>query len=208
MQGSWNNDAAYYRCMFLSQYAAKNKIRHPRAVYLREGLIVPGLDDWLSRLFRPGELPRTVRDLEQAQDGDLDDAVAAQARREVADCDAKLRQHRAALEAGADPQIVTGWMAETQAQRAIAESRLSPGPQRPRLTREEITQRLAAIGDVTSELARADPVEKASLYGQLGLSLTYHPDAGRVDVKARPLSDMYVKRCPRGDLNPHALLGH
>jgi hypothetical protein len=131
----------------------------------------------------------------------LDDAVAAQARREIADCDAKLRQHRAALEAGADPQIVTGWMAETQAQRAIAESRLSPGPQRSRLTREEITQRLAAIGDVTSELATADPADKASLYGQLGLSLTYHPDAGRGDVEARPLSVMYVKECLRSDTN-------
>jgi site-specific DNA recombinase len=108
MQGSWNNDAAYYRCKFLAQYAAKNKIRHPRAVYLRENLIVPGIDDWLGRLFRPGELPRTVRDLVQAQDGDLDDAVATQARHEITDCDAKLRQHRAALEAGADPAIVTG----------------------------------------------------------------------------------------------------
>lgn len=26
--GSWNNDAAYYRCVFLNQYAAKNKIDH------------------------------------------------------------------------------------------------------------------------------------------------------------------------------------
>lgn len=94
---------------------------------------------------------------------------------------------------------MTGWIAETQAQRTIAESRLSRGPQLPRLTREEITQRLATIGDVTSKLAAADPADKASLYGQLGLSLTFHPDAGRVDVKARPLSVMYVKRCPRGD---------
>jgi site-specific DNA recombinase len=61
-----------------------------------------------------------------AQNGDLDDAVAAQARREIADCDAKLRQHRAALEAGSDPQIVTGWMAETQAQRAIARIEAEP----------------------------------------------------------------------------------
>jgi site-specific DNA recombinase len=28
-QGSWNNDAAYCRCVFLSQYAAANKIDHP-----------------------------------------------------------------------------------------------------------------------------------------------------------------------------------
>jgi site-specific DNA recombinase len=29
MQGSWNNHAAYYRCMFLSEYAAANKVDHP-----------------------------------------------------------------------------------------------------------------------------------------------------------------------------------
>ena len=48
MQGSWNNGAAYYRCVFLSQYAAKNKISHPRSVYLREDQILPRLDDWLT----------------------------------------------------------------------------------------------------------------------------------------------------------------
>jgi site-specific DNA recombinase len=35
MQASWNNDAADYRCVFLREYAAKNKISHSRAVYLR-----------------------------------------------------------------------------------------------------------------------------------------------------------------------------
>jgi site-specific DNA recombinase len=202
MQGSWNNDAAYYRCMFLSHYAAKNKISHPRAVYLREGLIVPGLDDWLGGLFRPGQLARTVRLLEQAQDADIDDAVTAEARRDIVGCDAKLRQHRAALEAGADPAIVAGWMAETQARRVAAEARMQPGPQRLRLSREEITRHLAAIGDVTSVIATGNPADKATLYGQLGLSLTYHQAAMTVKVEARLLSAMYVKGCPRGD-RPH-----
>jgi hypothetical protein len=49
MQGSWNNDAPYYRCRFLSQYAAKNKVDHPRAVYLREDQLVPAVDRWLVR---------------------------------------------------------------------------------------------------------------------------------------------------------------
>jgi hypothetical protein len=40
------------------------------------------------------------------------------------------------------------------------------------------------------------------------VSLTYHPDTSKVDLKAQPLTAMYVKGCPRGDLNPHALLGH
>jgi hypothetical protein len=28
MQGSWNNGKAHYRCVFLSEYAAKNKVSH------------------------------------------------------------------------------------------------------------------------------------------------------------------------------------
>jgi site-specific DNA recombinase len=79
---------------------------------------------------------------------------------------------------------------------------------RSALSQEEITRRLVAIGDVSSELAAAEPADKASLHGQLGLSLTCHPDVGRAEVKAQSLSVMYIKRCPRGDLNPHALLGH
>jgi site-specific DNA recombinase len=208
MQGSWNNDAAYYRCVFLNQYAAKNKIDHPRAVYLREDQLLPSLDHWLGRIFHPDALPHTARELEEGQDAVVIDAAVEQARREIADCDAKLRQHRAALEAGADPKIITGWMAETQARRTAAEARMHPGPQRVRISREEITRHLAEMRDVTSALATAALADKATLYGQLGLSLTYHPDAKRVDVKAEPMSGMYVKRCPRGDLNPHALLGH
>ncbi|MGO8887765.1 MAG: hypothetical protein ACLPUO_29355 [Streptosporangiaceae bacterium] len=200
MQGSWNNDAAYYRCVFLSQYAAKNKIDHPRAVYLREDQLLPSLDHWLGRIIHPRALPRTARELEQAHDAVVIDAVVEQARREIADCDARLRQHRAALEAGADPKIITGWMAETQARRSAAEARMHAGPLRVRISREEITRRLAEMRDVASALATAAPADKAAMYGQLGLSLTYHPDARRVDVKAQPMSGMYVKRCPRGDL--------
>ena len=142
-----------------------------------------------------------MRLLEQAQGADVDDAITAEARRDIADCDAKLRQHRAALEAGADRAIVTGWMADTQAHRAAAEARMRPGPQRLRMSREEITRHLAAIGDVTSVLATGNPADKAALYGQLGLALTYHPAAATVAVKARPLSIMYVKGCPRPESN-------
>jgi hypothetical protein len=51
---------------------------------------------------------------------------------------------------------------------------------------------------VASALASAAPADKATMYGQLGLSLTYHPDAKRVDVKAWPMSAMDVRKCPRG----------
>jgi site-specific DNA recombinase len=211
MQGSWNNGAPYYRCVFLSQYAAKNKVDHPRSVYLREDQLLPRLDGWLTQKFSPGSLPSTVRELETAQDraeAPTDPGTEA-ARQEIADCDASLRRHRAALEAGASPEIVTAWINETQAKRAAAEARLrhqSTG--RRRMTREEITNVIKALGDLMTVLSEADPADKAEVYQQLGLTLTYDPAAKRVQVEARPGSIMYVGKCPRGDLNPHALLGH
>ncbi len=46
--------------------------------------------------------------------------AAEQARQDIADCDAKLRQHRAALEAGAQRTLADG--AEVRAQRTLAEA--------------------------------------------------------------------------------------
>jgi site-specific DNA recombinase len=206
MQGSWNHDRPHYRCTFLSQYAAKNKVNHPPAIYVREDQLLPQLDAWLSELFSPGALPQTVRDLEAAQPDEprLDEA----AQREIAECDAKLKQHRAALEAGADPVLVTSWMSETQARRAVAEARIRKLGGRRRMTRDEITSLVTALGDVIRVLRNADPADKAEVYGRLGLTLTYHPGGKRVIAEVRPDSGVYVRKCPRGDLNPHALYGH
>jgi site-specific DNA recombinase len=126
MQGSWNNQAIYYRCMFLAEYAASSKISHPRAVYLREEKVILRLDEWLAGLFGAEHLADTIETLARAQDDGLPAAAVEQARRVIADCDAKLRQHRAALEAGADPAVIARWMTETQARRAEAEARLRP----------------------------------------------------------------------------------
>ncbi len=205
MQGSWNNGKPYYRCTFLSQYAAKNKVDHPASVYLREEQLLLHLDEWLSRKFDPAALPTTVGELEAAQPGEAKQDESAQ--REIAECDAKLRQHRAALEAGADPVLVTNWMKETQAKRAAAEARLSK-PTGCRMTRDEIANLVKALGDLMQVLKYAEPADKTEVYGRLGLTLTYHQQDKRVQAQARPNLIVYVGACPRGDLNPHALFGH
>ena len=38
-----------------------------------------------------------------------------------------------------------------------------------------------------------NPADKADIYGQLGLELTYHPAERKIEVKARPAS-MYVRK--------------
>lgn len=111
-------------------------------------------------------------------------------------------EHRAALGAGADPVLVTSWVKETQAKRAAAEARLKrPAGGRRRMTREEITDLVTALGDVIQVLKDADPADKAEVYSRLGLTLTYHPQDKRVKAETRPDSIMYVGACPRGELN-------
>jgi hypothetical protein len=75
--------------------------------------------------------------------------------------------------------LVTSWINETQAKRALAEARLRKHSGRRRMTRDEITSLVKAIGDVVRVLADADPADKAQIYGQLGLTLTYHPNQKR-----------------------------
>jgi hypothetical protein len=110
--------------------------------------------------------------------------VLSEARRQVAECDRKLARHRAAPEAGADPAVVTAWIAEVQAARAEAEAQLRTlGLARPRmLDREELADMTRAIGDMVSVLTDADPARKARIYAGLGLRLTYHPDKKKVLV--------------------------
>jgi hypothetical protein len=99
-------------------------------------------------------------------------------------------------------------MTETQARRAEAQARLRPGTQRQQLTADQIAAHIAQMGDIPATLAATRPADKAQLYRDLGLSMIYDPGASTVRVDVRPLPDMYVRACPRGDLNPHALLGH
>ena len=92
--------------------------------------------------------------------------------------------------------------------RAEAGARLRPDAQRQVITTDQIAARIAQIGDISAALAGAEPEDRAELYGQLGLTMTDDPAASAVEVVACPLANMYVRTCPRGDLNPHALLGH
>jgi site-specific DNA recombinase len=121
----------------------------------------------------------------------------------LAECDRKLARHRAALEAGGDPTLVAGWMAEVQAQRAatLAQARKATGNRR--MSKEEIHTMIAALGNIRLVLADADARDKAEVYQKLNLHLTYQPADHAVIAEAQPSATM-SELCPRGDLNPHA----
>jgi DNA invertase Pin-like site-specific DNA recombinase len=201
MQGQQNKHALYYRCRFPTEYALANKIDHPRNVYLAERDLLRPLDQWLSTSFAPDQLPDTIEALYNAQPHISNDSGAVAAEHVIQDCDAKLTRYRAALEAGADPQLVTRWIAEVQARRAEALVRCQPSTGRQRMSQHDIGELIQALGNIPAVLATATPEDKAQLYSQLGLHLTYEPAQRliRAETRINPHSWGYGS-CPRRDL--------
>jgi site-specific DNA recombinase len=123
MQGHWVDDAPYYRCRFPAEYALANHVEHPLSVYMREDAIVGEVDGWLAREFAPHRMGETIRAMVEAQPVDEPRSdVQGDAASKIAECDQKLARYRAALDAGASPTTVAGWIAETEAEKARYES--------------------------------------------------------------------------------------
>jgi len=53
------------------------------------------------------------------------------------------------------------------------------------LTAEDIKALVASLQDITGALAAADPADKAKVYAEMGIDITYHQD-GRIVVESRP----------------------
>ncbi|WP_143833001.1 MULTISPECIES: hypothetical protein [Nocardiopsis] len=188
MQGQWSHGQAYYRCRFPEEYALANKVHHPRNVYLREADVVPVLDRWIAAEFAPGRIATTVDALMEA-DEERDTGVAremARLREKLSACDRKLAQHRAALEAGADPVEVTKWMKETQAEKSAAEAGLARVGRSPEKSNgEDVMKMVHTLGDITAVLGGADLEDKAGLYRGPGLRTRYHPVENKVRAEIR-----------------------
>jgi len=185
MQGNFNHGVPHYRCRFPNEYALANHLEHPRAVYLRENQIVPSLDRWLATTFTPDRIEDTLDRLADAQPDT--DAETSTETRILAECDRKVANYRAALDAGTDPKIVTEWIVQVQTEKTLAEARLRQrGTGAKRLSREQIKYIVTTLTDITQVIHDADPRDKAEIYSQLGLRLTYHPGKAAVLVEARP----------------------
>jgi hypothetical protein len=200
MEGTWNNDRPYYRCRFPEEYALANRLVHPRSVYLREDALTGPLDRWLAGLFGAASVDHTIDALAGAanQESPLEDASVIEARRVLAETEAQLARYRAACDAGADPAVVAGWIAETQARRARAEQVLRGPRHQQRMSRDEIAGLVRTLSDVWATIRDADPADKAEVYRQLGLELTYRPSEKLVEVKAEPPGIWRKKDCLGG----------
>jgi hypothetical protein len=150
----------YYRCRFPTEYGLANKIDHPRNVYLAERDLLTPLDPWMSISFAPHQLPDTIHALYNAQPDIDNNSAAVTAEHLIQQCDAKLTRYRAALEAGTDPQLVTQWITEVEARRAEALARSHPTPARQRMSKDDITELIKALGNIPAVLAKAAPMTK------------------------------------------------
>jgi site-specific DNA recombinase len=201
MQGQRSNGEAYYRCRYAQEYALANTVDHPRNVYLRERELLSALDAALAWALAPDRRADTIAAMAEHQAELATHHHLIQARAQLATCDTKLARHRAALEAGADPTIVAGWLAEVEQDRQHWLAVLDrPGPEAaPSMSRDEIADLVEELGGLVAVLPEADPADRSAIYQQLGLRLVYHPQEHSVRIQAQPESTAYGKTvCVRG----------
>jgi hypothetical protein len=205
MQGQHSHGVAYYRCRFPQEYAQANQIEHPRNVIMREEILIPPLDTWLVQELSPMQRRHTIAKLVDQAAVAAPAAVMVPAAPTVADCDVKLARYRAALDAGADPAVVAGWIAETQAERRQAEHRQQASmatnePPEATFTEQEIIAIVEELGDMVAALRDADPDEKLDVYRSLGLRLTYRPDTQTVRAEIDLAAHRWDSVCVRGGI--------
>jgi hypothetical protein len=202
MEGSYNHDANHYRCTFPAIYAAVKGLDHPKTVYIRESAIVPKLDDWIGALFDPANLDETCEALAMVGGAtEADHARSEAANRKIADCDERLGKYRKALDAGADPVIVAGWMAEVQGERLKAEREIGLAQPAGQLTKSQIKALVTSLNDIASVLATADSKLKAEAYAELGISVTLDPVTRVISAESRPEGACRAERVGGGKRN-------
>ena len=163
---------------------------HPKNVYVRESAIVPKLDEWIGSLFDPANLDETCASLAAAGGAtEADHAGIEAAERKLTDCDSRLTKYRKALDAGADPVVVAGWVPEVQGERLRAEQEIvsaQPAGGGGGVTAEQVRSLVEAITEMASALAEVDPKLKVQVYEELGIRVTYDPDRRVSKLESRP----------------------
>ena len=106
----------------------------------------------------------------------------------MADCDARLAKYRSALEAGADPAVVAGWIKEVEADRLAAERELaSTAATAQPLTEAEIRALVTSQRKVLRSLAGRPPNSgRPSTARRWACGSHTTPRSASIEVEARP----------------------
>jgi len=185
MEGTWNHDRPYYRCQIHRDDPADHH-DHPATIYVREDSIVPHLDSWVAELFTDEHLDDTCAKLADAAQPDTDhEAEQRLIRDRIRKLDQALDSYRTIVRTEPEAASTVGkWIAETNQERRRLEAQLGKTPT-TKLTADDVKALVASLQDITATLAAADPADKAKVYAEMGIDITYHQD-GRVVVESRP----------------------
>ncbi|MGW7369728.1 recombinase family protein [Streptomyces sp. NPDC054841] len=174
MQPATIRNSVYYRCEFKDQEATLHPgLDHPRTVNLREDVVCQALDSWIARAFTPDRLTTTITALSHASiaasTAEMHTPEQAQARQANKESERRLTRYQAALEAGADPAVVTQWINEAQRDKEAAQNKLDTLPPvtqktEPQLTADQIRAMTERLGDIAQRIHAADAEKKGPLY--------------------------------------------
>ena len=82
--------------------------------------------------------------------------------------------------------MIGPWIAETQAKKVAAQAEIRTATDRRPMSRDEIEGVVTALGDLARVVRAADPEDKADIYAQLRLTLTYQPEEKLVQATIKP----------------------
>jgi hypothetical protein len=103
----------------------------------------------------------------------------------ISKIDEELDSYRTIVRTEPEAASTVGkWIAETNQERRRLEALLGRTPT-TKLTADDGKALVASLRDITATLAAADPDDKAKVYAEMGIDVTYHRE-GRVVIESRP----------------------
>jgi hypothetical protein len=121
----------------------------------------------------------------------------------IKECERRLARYQTALDAGADPAVVTGWINDAQRDRQAAQTKFDSLPAltrktEPPLTPDEIREITERLGDIAQRIQVADADKKGPLYDALGISINYDNASKDRDRKVEALACVSLLRVSEG----------
>ena len=196
MQGSHQKHKNWYRCLYSSDRgaAAADAAGHPRALGIKEEIILDAMIDFLGRrIFGPDRLRLLSVELTKATDASWEDHDAELARltKEQGDVQRSLHRQTLRLEEHDDPAhpvvaLATRRIEELSARLgAIEDASAGLRASRPEGAHpDEVGAMLDAVPDMRQALKDADPEELIEIFGAFDVTATFTKDTRRLELTA------------------------
>ncbi len=141
---------------------------HPSTVYVREDAITGPLDEWLAGIVTPEALAAT-------QTPPVPTSRDAATRAAIADCDLRIERLLASVGDGMPREWIATRVVKLRSERDRLERTLPDRTADRPLSPGEIKALADALGGLVRVLERLRPEDRAAVYRELNLRLTYDP---------------------------------